>query len=363
MAGPQVAPGIDGNVSQVYKAVLDDRALASHFLSMVSQGTLRALSITCRRWRADAYRLAPDACRLLAQLTQKRRRKREEEPEESDDNASVKRRRLLERLRMSCQDQDRPQGVNPEQTGPPIEEPPGEMGPAGSRPWFRRRRFADTRTTDAELCAALERGAPGDVQRFAVCSSSVTGAGLSRALVGHWAALTEICLGNCGWARGSLPPVTGMTLRPLLRTPGPSTLRSLTLLDVPGVPLGELCVACPLERLQFRGRLTTSDVESLSKCSILRTLRLALEPRLVPDAFVSVFTRCRALEVVDVHGATDVSDQLLACLMLHAKELDEFYGQHSCSLALSPQLVDGFRSHFHSARCIIIDHVATESVL
>jgi len=84
--------------------------------------------------------------------------------------------------------------------------------------------------------------------------------------------------------------------------------------------------------------------------------------------FVRVFTECRLLRVVDIYSATDVSDQILGCVMLNLSRLEEFsssrFGSHvDSSHVLSARLVEAFRAHFSRARKIVIDNIVSASVL
>merc|ERR1712032_936182 len=142
--------------------------------------------------------------------------------------------------------------------------------------------------------------------------------------------------------------------------------RCLTLLDVQSAPLAAIASACggSLESLQIRGCLSTSSIEAVSKCLRLKTLKLSLEPKVVADPFIRVFTACRQLRVVDIYSATDVSDQTLACIMLHLPDLEDFCGSYStCSRGLTDILILAFKSHFSRARRIVVDDLVTDSLL
>jgi len=158
--------------------------------------------------------------------------------------------------------------------------------------------------------------------------------------------------------------VTGTVLAPLFRCQSPA-LRRLVLLDVPRVPLASIARGCRLRTLMLRGSLASESVEALSHCSELRVLKLALEPKAPQDAFIRVFTSCRELRVVDIYGATDVSDALLGCAMLNLRSLEEFVASHSgggFSGALSEPMADAFRLHFADAR-VFIDNLVKNSLL
>ena len=98
-----------------------------------------------------------------------------------------------------------------------------------------------------------------------------------------------------------------------------------------------------------------------------QVLRLCLAPRVVPGPFVRVFTRCTSLRVIDVYHATDISDQLLGCIMLHVEQLEEFYASHrggqlGCAHILSERMTRAFTEHYSSAT-ISIDNFVEDAVL
>jgi len=180
----------------------------------------------------------------------------------------------------------------------------------------------------------------------------------------HWASLTDLCIRNCDLAGAK---VTGAALAPVLRCARPR-LRGLVLVDVPDLRLAAMVGACDFKTLMIRGTLSVSCVEALSKCRSLETLKLSLKYKLVQDPFIRVFTECRQLRAVDIYGATDVSDQLLGCLMLHVPCLEDFCGSHagnhlSCSNVLSTRMTEAFTAHFAGARRIFIDNLVRDSLL
>lgn len=360
--------------------VLDDRALASHLFSMMSQGTLQTLSRTCRRWSSDTFVLAPHASRALAQLTtwpaflsgecctEEQQRRRQEKV----------RLRLLERIRLACQDSDAESGMLASMSASYVQvgsdgEQGGEArapvgGPGDCHDWFQRKAFRDTHTTDRELALALDRAVPGDVPRLILCTSRCTDAGLAAALAPHWHTLTDLCVSSCGVREGG---VTGSSLAPLAcegsTAPRATPLRSLTLIGLPRAPVARIVEACNLRAISIQGVLPECSIESFSRCHDLEVLRLSLSPRVGPGAFVRVFTRCSTLRLIDVYHATDISDQLLGCVMLHVRQLEEFHASHrggrlGSSHILSARMTRAFREHYAGAR-ISIDNLVGESVL
>lgn len=357
------------------QAVFDDRPLATHLVGMMSQGVLKAFSWTCRRWRSDAFFLAPDACRTLVRLTNWPEERRRSEASSGVDRkaqyreqAKAWREQLLESIRMGSQD---PQPADSASSASQCLDLATSSsaravplwgfggGPfCGPQEWYRQACFCDKHVSDDGFCSALERGVPGDVRRLFVPSSCLTNAGVIRALRPHCFALSDLCLSNCSPAG----QVTGEAFRSLGQHSF-SALRRLILIDVPDVPLGVLAAAGALETLMIKGRISTTSIEALSRCRGLRTLKLTLEPKVVHDPFIRVFTECVELRTIDIYRATDVTDQILGCLMLHAQYLEEFSGLHmSNSYALSSALVEAFRAHFKNAR-IVLDNAATESFL
>eukprot|EP00933_Yihiella_yeosuensis_P006381 TRINITY_DN111077_c0_g1_i1.p1 TRINITY_DN111077_c0_g1~~TRINITY_DN111077_c0_g1_i1.p1 ORF type:complete len:382 (-),score=39.69 TRINITY_DN111077_c0_g1_i1:9-1082(-) len=348
-------------------SIIEDQALASYLLAMTSQGTLRALSQASKRWYSDTFALAPSASRTLATLTRW--------PQEIDDTSSnesrsvidsdalqlelaAKRASLVERLRMSCQD---------EKFGPSVPAPTVSAGgrvSSSSSTWFDQPAFRDRRNSDFEIQGALQRGTPGDVERLLICSSSVTDEGLSKALELHWDGLVRLCIGSGGHGK-----ITGAALYGLRKQKLPK-LRYLNLIDIVDLPISEIARKCPnLRSFSFRGRLQdTSGVEALAECPNLETLRLSLEPRIPHLHFVRVFRSCTSLNIIDIHGATDISDQLLGGLMLNTSDLKEFSASHSggftsSSGALTPHMVAAFKAHFSQARRIFIENMIIDSLL
>eukprot|EP00927_Polykrikos_kofoidii_P008588 TRINITY_DN13577_c0_g1_i1.p1 TRINITY_DN13577_c0_g1~~TRINITY_DN13577_c0_g1_i1.p1 ORF type:complete len:512 (+),score=58.64 TRINITY_DN13577_c0_g1_i1:191-1726(+) len=483
-------------------AVLQDHALASTLLSMVSHKTLRALRWSCRRWSSIAYYLGPDSSRALAKLSiwpsalrddiadsvGGARRTHEEKMQE-------RRARLLEALRMSCQD---PQIASDESLTDAQRQRGDDGGDGGSGAdvacartghvdWFRDESFRDTGITDMELQSALFRAEPGDVRRIVLCSARLTDQGVLRALRGgggsldckdafdlsRWKELIDLCVvafptGRCTGrstpkhaefkghkppapalstlgaddghqtlvvlpefgARGRRPEeashqrcflaqvasrdataaeetastnssltilanqnsptsnvekvgvsdlaesknrlcLTGAVLAPLVqcgRQGVKPALRQLVLIGVQSVPLRGIIDACDLRTLMLHGSLSTTCVESISRCRNLRTLKLSIEPRTSWAPFIRVFTECRQLRDVDIYSATNVSDQILGCVMLHLGLLETFSSSCVGSLmdathVLSTRFIDAFRAHFSSARKIVIDNIVTNSVL
>mmetsp|Transcript_131452 Transcript_131452/g.262303 ORF Transcript_131452/g.262303 Transcript_131452/m.262303 type:complete len:105 (-) Transcript_131452:27-341(-) len=103
-------------------------------------------------------------------------------------------------------------------------------------------------------------------------------------------------------------------------------------------------------------------------CSRLETLKLTLRPKLPPGNFIRTFTACQHLQVLDIYGATDVSDQILGCVMLNMPRLEDFSCSHTGSHlgsfnALSRQLVEAFKAHYPRARRIVIEDAVNDSLL
>lgn len=354
-------------------AVLEDRPLAANVIRFTPQATLQALSRTCRFWHRSALSLAPSASRCLALMSG-------EWPEDAgfarapdggaaameggpvaqgDAAVELRRARLLESMRMSCQD---PHVTNAQSVGSFVTEAAGE-----------------------DLLDALCRAAPGDLRRIFVCGSQLSDRGVARALAPHWRFLQDFGMKNCRPARdrGCLRcGLTGASLsqlceqslvtpvRPLDRKQRFSSsaqavrqtlpLRRLALVDLPCAPLQALARSCDLRSLMLRGSVTVAGIEALSLCSNLEVLRLTLEPRAVQDCFMRVFSSCHKLRVIDIYFATDVSDQLLGCIMLNVRGLEDFRGSHaggSFSQGLSQTLVEAFEEHFRKARIFIHNRV------
>eukprot|EP00445_Apocalathium_hangoei_P015652 CAMPEP_0203890048 /NCGR_PEP_ID=MMETSP0359-20131031/33528_1 /ASSEMBLY_ACC=CAM_ASM_000338 /TAXON_ID=268821 /ORGANISM="Scrippsiella Hangoei, Strain SHTV-5" /LENGTH=234 /DNA_ID=CAMNT_0050811591 /DNA_START=73 /DNA_END=774 /DNA_ORIENTATION=+ len=227
------------------RAVLEDRPLASHLLAFTSQGTLQSLSRTCRFWHRSAPSLAPGASRALASMAGGW-------PEESlADNPSLarhsaggggsvsgggsatvgtsqcsgdsgtaqagevegqmleRRARLLESLRMSCQD---PRMLDRSSSNDPSVWDGDEVfvggGACGSdddgtscgvadEGWIRHRAFRDRGLSNEDLLVALRRAAPGDLRRLFVCGSKLSDEGVASALAPHWSALQDLGLRSC----------------------------------------------------------------------------------------------------------------------------------------------------------------------
>lgn len=380
-------------------AVLEDRPLAANVIRFTPQATLQALSRTCRFWHRSALSLAPSASRCLALMSG-------EWPEDAgfarapdggaaameggpvaqgDAAVELRRARLLESMRMSCQD---PHVTNAQSVGSFVTEAAGEdcsAAESGADDWVLHRSFRDRCLTDEDLLDALCRAAPGDLRRIFVCGSQLSDRGVARALAPHWRFLQDFGMKNCRPARdrGCLRcGLTGASLsqlceqslvtpvRPLDRKQRFSSsaqavrqtlpLRRLALVDLPCAPLQALARSCDLRSLMLRGSVDVAGIEALSLCSNLEVLRLTLEPRAVQDCFMRVFSSCHKLRVIDIYFATDVSDQLLGCIMLNVRGLEDFRGSHaggSFSQGLSQTLVEAFEEHFRKARIFIHNRV------
>lgn len=240
---------------------------------------------------------------------------------------------------------------------------PWEMRDGGdSSEWMRSAAFRDRNLTDDEFLFALSRAAPGDFQRLLVCSSRLTDKAVKSALAPHWPALVDLCISNCGRFCGKR--ITGESLAPLLQSPS-RALQCLVAIDVPHVPLTSIAACCNLHTLLLCGGLAEPCVESLSGCHNLEVLKLTLAPKVVQDPFIRVFKHCHKLRVIDIHGATDVSDQMLACLMLNNACLEDLRGSYAgggFSRALNERVLHAFQAHFAGA-AIFIDNLVKESVL
>merc|ERR1712003_567902 len=97
--------------------------------------------------------------------------------------------------------------------------------------------------------------------------------------------------------------------------------RCLVLVDILNLDavLPSIMRGCSLKTLMIRSSgLSAQSIEAVGRCEGLEILKLSLEEKAVQDPFIRVFTACQLLRVVDIHGATDVSDQILGCLMLNA---------------------------------------------
>mmetsp|Transcript_80836 Transcript_80836/g.187674 ORF Transcript_80836/g.187674 Transcript_80836/m.187674 type:complete len:276 (+) Transcript_80836:115-942(+) len=236
---------------------------------------------------------------------------------------------------------------------------------SGHFAWFQHRAFRDRGTTDEELDFALGRALPGDFHTLILCSSRLTDAGVLRALKPHWVDLVDLCIGSDSRTPSS-SRITGAALKPL--AVAARSLRSLALINVPDAPIASLAGRCDLKSLFVRGQLSVSCVEQLSSFQELEVLKLSLEPRVSNDPFIRVFTTCTRLRIVDIYTATEVSDQLLSCLILHTPRLDEFYGLHTgCHMSavggLSPRILGAFKAHFAKSKRIFVDNLWTDSLL
>ncbi|CAE8612845.1 unnamed protein product [Polarella glacialis] len=370
---------------ELARAVLEDPSLASCLLALTSQGTLRALSQTCRRWSSDAFTLAPGPSRTLSCLSSWPQAVDEaiagapSEQELRRQRLKALRDRLVEDLRReSCQVAEElerssgaaSRGSSDEQAG--IAPGSGTTAAdltADTCAWFCQPAFRDRHTSDADLVAALQRGTNGDVRRLIICSSQLSNNGLARALETHWAGLTRLCLRNCEQSGAGEGKVTGAALASLAFCQRP-LLTFLTLIGIPDVPVAKIAGACPgLRVFAMQGRLGEScGLEALAGCPKLEVLRLSLEPRAPSEHFFHIFSCCRQLRILDVYDATCVSDQLLGSLMLHAPGIDDFSGRHhggsvSSSGALTAQMVAAFRSHYRGAQRIRIDNLVADSLL
>jgi len=361
------------------RVILDRKSLASHLLAFVPQGALLALSRCCRLWSREARALAPDASRALAGLMCW-------PPELEDCGAGqerhmqeqmkLRRRRVLESILMGCQDIDhhRPSPTHA-YDGEGAEHEVGSLELAdrhcdaasshsSSEPWqwFCHAAFRDTHMTDIDLWSALGQAAMGDVDKLVLCSSQITDSGLLAACKPHWPALCKLCVSNCGVSGH----ITKTALAPLA---GCSRLETLILIDLADPPLPVICTgAGQLRTLMICGRVSVASVEAISMCSRLETLKLTLRPKLPPGNFIRTFSACQQLQVLDIYGATDVSDQILGCVMLNMPRLEYFSCSHtgshlSCSNALSGQLVEAFKAHYPGARRMVIENVVNDSLL
>mmetsp|Transcript_60704 Transcript_60704/g.132839 ORF Transcript_60704/g.132839 Transcript_60704/m.132839 type:complete len:152 (-) Transcript_60704:119-574(-) len=145
----------------------------------------------------------------------------------------------------------------------------------------------------------------------------------------------------------------------------PPSLQRLAIIDVPRVPLADLAKACNLRCLMFRGTAEETGIEALSHCENLEILRLTLLPRLTQDCFMRVFKQCRKLRVVDIFSATDVSDQILGCIMLNIPNLQVFRGSHaggSFQQGLSDLVLQAFRRHFRKAKVFVRNRVVDSTL-
>lgn len=346
------------------------RALAAHLLGLTPQGTLRALSQTCRQWSSDTLALAPRASRTLTLVASWPAALRaaaglEGEGRSREEELRARRDRLLESIRMGCQDPQLAGGPRPEAPEGERDAPGRAVEPASEcveLDWFRHGSLRDRELDDEQLHLALRQAAPGDISRICICSSRLSDdSAVAQKLGVHASALTHICLRNCGEGGLSGRALAGVVLRRAR-----PALRALALVDVPRVPLEALASRCALRSLLLRGTLSASGVEALSRCPSLEVLRLPLREKVPEAPFIRVFSCCRSLRVVDIHGATDVSDQILACIMLHNTCLEDFAASHAASgfaQCLSAPMAQAFRAHFSAARRIRIDDLTRDSEL
>lgn len=337
-------------------------------LEFSQQGALQALSRTCRWWAKEALLLAPAASRTLAQLTTWPSCLLQERSSALDAAAAerlleVRRQGIIERIRMGFEDPE-VVGTAKKKSWRKAEEDEDDVPLDGSR-WFDQAAFRDRRLGESAVSSALNQAGGGDLSQLRLCSSSVCDHGLQRALEVHWDFLTHLCIGS-----GIGGKVSGAALAPLAARPRPR-LQRLILVDVHEVRLDAIARACRnLRSVALRGGLLapSSSVEALAGLTDLESLRLVLEPRVEQEAFVKVFSRCTRLSVIDIHGATELSDSLLGCLMLHVPGLQSFRGRHSggvhmgASRALSLGMKNAFSRHFAKAQ-IWIDDISEESFL
>lgn len=73
------------------------------------------------------------------------------------------------------------------------------------------------------------------------------------------------------------------------------------------------------------------------------------------------------MKIVDIFSATDVSDQILGCLMLHAPQLEEFFasyaGGYGVSHILTGHMVAAFKAYYPAAREIYICNLVKDSLI
>merc|ERR1712194_436799 len=205
---------------------------------------------------------------------------------------------------------------------------------------------------------AVRRLPHGTLRRFSACNQGITDCSIKWVLQAHCVSLVELHLDS--FKSGLL---TGRSLLPLANA---GNLRVLHLTHILRLTLSDIISRfSSLEDLHITQSVISSrSVEAISRCAKLQVLKLSFERRcfpgrnLVPVApFVRVFSSCKSLRIIDIHSATEVTNQLLACIMAHVDKIEVFRGSREFNGVLDIGMVDAFKMRYPGATEIVIEDV------
>eukprot|EP00929_Paragymnodinium_shiwhaense_P077297 TRINITY_DN39806_c0_g2_i1.p1 TRINITY_DN39806_c0_g2~~TRINITY_DN39806_c0_g2_i1.p1 ORF type:complete len:388 (-),score=51.45 TRINITY_DN39806_c0_g2_i1:7-1170(-) len=334
------------------EAVLQDDTLFQVIGMFASQGSLQMLSMSGRSWLKRAYDVPTAAWSFVdmaawpfglkeIQHTRKQAEKRERKRQRRQEHEHL-RERIREGAVICVDEYDAiiAESFSDFSSGDEDVFPHSiSLAPQGflGGDWYKRSSLNDTNVLDKDLEAALKRIAPGAVLRLAVSSSAVTASAVCRALHVHGAGLLQLCLNGCGPQRLRSDALQGCLN-------GCAALQSL---ELHGVGLNLPSAATGLTELMLGQDIPEEVVAQAKEFPALRTLKVAgLRPvgDLSTACFLEIFRACEELRDVRIYAATQVTNEMLACLMQHTQHLERFCGSRNRivpSLGMVPFAVNG----------------------
>eukprot|EP00927_Polykrikos_kofoidii_P030239 TRINITY_DN26047_c0_g1_i1.p1 TRINITY_DN26047_c0_g1~~TRINITY_DN26047_c0_g1_i1.p1 ORF type:complete len:370 (+),score=50.33 TRINITY_DN26047_c0_g1_i1:54-1163(+) len=294
-------------------AVLHHEELFATISSFASQGSLQVLSMTSRSWLDRAYRVAAASWAVLDMslwpfaVTEMRQERRIAKNRKKEDEHQHRGHQQAAAANDPCDPA----------IGEEIDFEAIIGFSADENFWFLRSDLVDARVSDEELHAAVRRLIPGTLQRLVACSSLLTAQGVCRALHVHGDRLLGLCLSDCG-----SQCLVGSEIQASL-----NKCTKLRFLELHGVQATPPLTALKLQDLRLGKDVPTAALEVMYHFPNLRTLMVAHRVKEArPEPFLRTFKACAELQEVDIHGAVQVTNEMLACVMEHTAKLKLFRG-------------------------------------
>lgn len=236
--------------------------------------------------------------------------------------------------------------------------------------WYKRRETRDSRVRDDDVGHAVKRLPQGVLHRLVVCSSRLTSAGLCKVLQIHGEHLRELCLGDCGSGR-----LEGGDLQT-----GIDRCANLHVLEMHGLQVRLPSAAKMIQKLMLGKGCILPPVDSFRSLAELQTLKLGDREDEAPSEYLcSIMQACPKLREIQVYGAIQVTNEVLACAIRHTRHLEFFCGARTQMLfrpsvmfpfpdgpreieggALHPEALDAFKQSFPGARVFVDDILAEQ---
>ena len=195
-------------------------------------------------------------------------------------------------------------------------------------------RLPDSKTTDAELRVALGRLRPTQLRQLVVGSSLLTSSSLCWALDTFASGLQEVSVSSCGSGKlvgaevqaalAKCPRLSSLHVEHVEMTPPAASLRRLSV------------GACVMKSQLWQSR----PFANLQVLGFIPSTYLPGGTAEIHAWFIGIFENSPELREIDIYHCVEVTNKMLAVLMLSVPKLSKFCGCHANHLHLYPAQVE-----------------------